>query len=152
MNKSRLLSDNLSSTYVKISEGCDNHCTYCTIPSIRGKFRSRTIEDILIEVNDLCKNGIKEITLVAQDTTAYGKDLYGKPSLHLLLQNLNKVDNLKWIRMLYCYPELITDELILTIKSCEKVLHYIDMLLQHSSNRILKLMARHGSKTIYNTN
>ena len=149
MNKSRLLSDNLSSTYVKISEGCDNHCTYCTIPSIRGKFRSRTIEDILIEVNDLCKNGIKEITLVAQDTTAYGKDIYGKPSLYLLLQNLNKVDNLKWIRMLYCYPELITDELILTIKSCEKVLHYIDMPLQHSSNRILKLMARHGSKEQY---
>ena len=150
MNKERILSDNTASTYVKISEGCDNRCTYCTIPSIRGRFRSRNIEDIYKEVEKLCSDqGIKEITLVAQDTTAYGNDIYGKPSLHLLLKKLETIKPLKWIRLLYCYPELISDELISMIKNSSKILHYIDMPLQHSSDRILKLMGRTGTNARY---
>ncbi|MFA5341289.1 MAG: 30S ribosomal protein S12 methylthiotransferase RimO [Clostridia bacterium] len=152
MNNKRLLSDDTASAYVKISEGCDNKCTYCTIPSIRGKFRSRTINDICNEVEALCnQNGIKEITLVAQDTTAYGSDIYGKPSLYMLLENLENIKPLKWIRLLYCYPELITDKLIEKIKNSNKILHYIDMPLQHASDRILKLMGRKGTKEQYLT-
>lgn len=150
MNKPRLLSDNTASTYIKISEGCDNHCTYCTIPRIRGKFRSRTIDDIYSEVQILCSEyGIKELTLVAQDTTAYGRDIYGKLSLCELLNKLETIKELKWIRLLYCYPELITDELISTIKNNKKVLHYIDIPLQHSSDKILKLMGRKGTRQEY---
>ncbi len=151
MNSPRLLSSKKASAYVKISEGCDNRCTYCTIPFIRGKFRSRSIEDIVFEVEDLCNNkGIKEITLVAQDTTAYGKDIYGQISLCALLRRLEKIENLKWIRLLYCYPELIDDELIELMKKSKKLLHYLDIPLQHASNKILKLMGRKGSWEQYN--
>ena len=113
LNLSRKLSIGGGTAYLKISDGCDNTCTYCMIPSIRGRMRSRTIEDICSEAKQLCnENGIGEIILVAQDTTAYGEDIYGEPSLTELLKELVKIDKLKWIRMLYCYPELITDELI----------------------------------------
>ncbi|OQC01030.1 MAG: Ribosomal protein S12 methylthiotransferase RimO [Firmicutes bacterium ADurb.Bin099] len=150
MNIERLLSEHTASTYVKIAEGCDNRCTYCTIPSIRGRYRSRSIEDIYAEAEKLCSlHGIKEITLVAQDTTAYGTDIYGKPSLDLLLKKLERVESLQWIRLLYCYPELITDELIDTIKNSKKILHYLDIPLQHSSDRILKLMGRKGTCAMY---
>lgn len=150
MNKSRILSDNTASAYIKISEGCNNKCTYCTIPSIRGKFRSRTIDDIYQEVENLCvSNGIKEITLVAQDTTAYGIDIYGKPSLVNLLAKLETIKSLEWIRLLYCYPELISDELIEIMKNSTKILHYIDMPLQHSSDKVLKLMGRKGTYKEY---
>lgn len=150
MNKSRILSDNTASAYIKISEGCNNKCTYCTIPSIRGKFRSRTIDDIYQEVENLCvSNGIKEITLVAQDTTAYGTDIYGKPSLVNLLAKLETIKSLEWIRLLYCYPELISDELIEIMKNSTKILHYIDMPLQHSSDKVLKLMGRKGTYKEY---
>jgi ribosomal protein S12 methylthiotransferase len=129
MNKERMLSENTASTYVKIAEGCDNRCTYCTIPSIRGRYRSRSIEDIYAEAEKLCSlHGIKEITLVAQDTTAYGTDIYGKPSLDLLLKKLETVKSLQWIRLLYCYPELITDDLINSVKNSKKILHYLDIM------------------------
>ncbi|HOR89943.1 MAG TPA: 30S ribosomal protein S12 methylthiotransferase RimO, partial [Clostridia bacterium] len=150
MNKERMLSENTASTYVKIAEGCDNRCTYCTIPSIRGRYRSRSIEDIYAEAEKLCSlHGIKEITLVAQDTTAYGTDIYGKPSLDLLLKKLETVKSLQWIRLLYCYPELITDDLINSVKNSKKILHYLDIPLQHSSDRILKLMGRKGTCAMY---
>jgi ribosomal protein S12 methylthiotransferase len=150
MNNKRLLSYNNGTAYLKIAEGCDNHCTYCTIPKIRGKQRSRSIEDICAEATDLVINhGIKEITLIAQDTTAYGKDIYGKPSLNELLKKLEQTEGLLWIRLLYCYPELISDELIETIKNSSKILHYIDIPLQHASDRILKLMGRKGSYDKY---
>lgn len=150
MNKKRLLSYNNGSAYLKIAEGCDNHCTYCTIPKIRGKQRSRSIEDICSEAADLVTDfGVREITLIAQDTTAYGKDIYMKPSLNELLIKLEKIEGLLWIRLLYCYPELISDELIDTIKNSSKILHYIDIPLQHASDRILKLMGRKGSYEKY---
>ncbi|MDO5707484.1 MAG: 30S ribosomal protein S12 methylthiotransferase RimO [Andreesenia angusta] len=130
------------SSYIKISEGCDNHCTYCIIPKLRGKYRSRTMDSIITEAKNLVENGTKEIILIAQDTSKYGIDLYGEFKLPELLDELNKIDGLEWIRILYIYPETFTDELILSMKRNEKVLHYVDIPIQHISDRILKLMNR----------
>ncbi len=132
--------------YLRIADGCSNCCSYCAIPSIRGRFRSRKIEDVLEEANALCEKGVKELVLIAQDTTRYGEDLYGELKLPELLDELNKIEKLKWIRLLYCYPERITDELIAAIVRNEKVCHYIDMPMQHVSGKILKAMNRSGNR------
>lgn len=132
--------------YVKISEGCDHLCSYCIIPQIRGKQRSRSIDDILNEVNSLVKQGVREIVLIGQDLTDYGRDIYGNRCLPELLYKLNEVKKLSWIRLLYAYPNLVTDDLIFAIRDCEKVVKYIDMPLQHISNSILKSMNRPISK------
>ena len=130
--------------YVKIAEGCNNNCSYCCIPQIRGRIRSRTIEDIYYEVEDLVKRGVKEIILVAQDTTRYGIDIYDKPSLSELLKNLVKINKLHWIRILYSYPEHINDKLIKIVKEENKICNYLDIPVQHSVNKIRKLMNRRG--------
>lgn len=132
--------------YLKIAEGCDNHCTYCAIPSIRGRLRSRRIESIVDEAKWLAKVGFKEIILVAQDTTVYGLDLYGRPMICELLGELCKIGGLKWIRTLYSYPERITDELIDLIASEEKLVKYLDIPIQHCCDRILKRMNRKSTK------
>lgn len=132
--------------YLKIAEGCDKHCTYCIIPKIRGNFRSVPIERLLKEAEDLVAQGVKEIILVAQETTLYGKDLYGEKSLHKLLRELCKISGLRWIRILYCYPEEITDELIQVIKEEDKICNYLDLPIQHASDGILKRMGRRTSK------
>ena len=132
--------------YLKIAEGCDKHCTYCIIPKIRGNFRSVPIERLLKEAEDLVAQGVKEIILVAQETTLYGKDLYGEKSLHKLLRELCKISGLRWIRILYCYPEEITDELIQVIKEEDKICNYLDLPIQHASEGILKRMGRRTSK------
>lgn len=132
------------SVYLKISEGCDNRCTYCVIPDLRGKFRSRTIEDIVAEARDLVSLGAKEIVLVSQDTTRYGLDLYGKFRLDDLLCELCKIEELKWIRILYCYPDEITDSLIDVIAREPKIVKYIDMPIQHISDNVLRAMHRRG--------
>lgn len=132
--------------YLKIAEGCDKHCTYCIIPKIRGNFRSVPIERLLKEAEDLVAQGVKEIILVAQETTLYGKDLYGEKSLHKLLRELRKISGLRWIRILYCYPEEITDELIQVIKEEDKICNYLDLPIQHASDGILKRMGRRTSK------
>ena len=132
--------------YLKIAEGCDKHCTYCIIPKIRGNFRSVPIERLLKEAEDLVAQGGKEIILVAQETTLYGKDLYGEKSLHKLLRELCKISGLRWIRILYCYPEEITDELIQVIKEEDKICNYLDLPIQHASDGILKRMGRRTSK------
>ncbi|MBP1888494.1 ribosomal protein S12 methylthiotransferase [Clostridium moniliforme] len=142
----RVLTTDKGTAYIRIAEGCNNFCTYCIIPKIRGKFRSREIESILKEAEDLAKKGIKEIILIAQDTTLYGSDLYGKKSLHILLHKLSKIDGIKWIRVLYCYPEEIYDDLIEEMKNNDKVLKYLDLPIQHISNNILKLMGRKTTK------
>ena len=128
--------------YLKIAEGCDKQCTYCIIPKVRGDFRSVPMENVLEEAKQMASLGIKEINLIAQVTTMYGTDLYGKKSLHTLIHELSKIDGIKWIRILYCYPEDIYDELIEEIKTNEKVCHYLDLPIQHASDRILKLMGR----------
>lgn len=133
-------------SYLKIAEGCDNHCTYCTIPSLRGHYRSRTIESLVKEANILAEKGVRELILIAQDTSLYGQDIYGRKSLPKLLRELSKIEDIKWIRILYCYPENITDELIEEMAANEKVLHYLDMPIQHSENRILKLMGRKSTR------
>lgn len=132
--------------YLKIAEGCSNNCTYCAIPYIRGPYVSRKMEDILNEANMLAKKGIKEIVVIAQDTTKYGIDIYGKPKLSELLQELCKIDDIKWIRFLYSYPEGITEELISTVKNNNKIANYFDIPIQHISNSILKKMARQTNK------
>lgn len=132
--------------YLKISEGCDNCCTYCAIPQIRGRFRSRRKEAVVEEAKRLALNGVKELIVIAQDTTRYGEDLYGKPSLDELLVELVKIDGIKWIRLLYCYPDRITDNLLDTIAENDKILNYIDIPLQHCDERILKAMNRRGSR------
>ena len=128
--------------YLKIAEGCDKHCTYCVIPSVRGKFRSVPMEDLISEAKTLADKGVRELILVAQETTLYGNDLYGKKRLPDLLRELAKIDGIYWIRILYCYPEEITDELIQTIKEEPKVCHYLDIPIQHCSDRVLKRMGR----------
>lgn len=130
--------------YLKISDGCDNCCTYCAIPSIRGRFRSRPMDEIVLEAKALSEAGVKEIIVIAQDTTKYGEDIYEKPMLDVLLRELNKIDGIEWIRLLYCYPDRINDELLKTMAECKKVLHYIDLPLQHASGKILSAMNRRG--------
>ncbi len=142
----RILTTPEYTAYLKIAEGCSNCCTYCAIPSIRGAFRSRKMEDILEEANMLCEKGVKELIIVAQDTTRYGEDLYSELKLAELLNELNKIEKLKWIRLLYCYPDRITDQLIEAIKNNEKVCHYIDIPMQHADGKILKAMNRKGDK------
>ena len=132
--------------YLKIAEGCDKHCTYCVIPKVRGSFRSFPIEYLVNQTKKLVEGGVKEIILVAQETTLYGVDLYGKKSLPKLLHELGLIEGLEWIRILYCYPEEINDELIEAIKNEPKVCHYLDMPIQHASDNILKRMGRRTSK------
>ena len=132
--------------YLKIAEGCDNRCTYCAIPSIRGGFRSRPMEDIISEAKDLEQLGIKELVIVAQDTTRYGQDLYGEYKLAELLHKIADETNIPWIRILYCYPDKITDELVAELRDNEKLVKYIDMPIQHINNDILKRMNRHGDR------
>ena len=131
--------------YLKIAEGCSNCCTYCAIPSIRGAFRSRDEESIVEEAKTLAEQGVKELVLIAQDVSSYGIDLYGEYRLAHLLNLLCGIDGIEWIRLLYCYPDKITDELIDTMASQPKVLHYIDLPLQHADDSILKAMNRHSS-------
>lgn len=132
--------------HLKIAEGCDKRCTYCIIPSIRGPYRSVPMEVLLAQARELADAGVKELILVAQETTLYGVDLYGKKSLHLLLNELNKIPGIYWIRLMYCYPEEIYDELIEAIRDNEKVCHYIDMPIQHINSDILKRMGRRTTK------
>ena len=132
--------------YLKIAEGCDKHCTYCIIPKIRGNFRSVPMEQLVHEAEELAEQGVKELILVAQETTLYGKDLYGEKSLHKLLKELCKIAGIRWIRVLYCYPEEITDELIQVMKEESKICHYLDLPIQHASDGILKRMGRRTSK------
>lgn len=132
--------------YMKIAEGCDKHCTYCIIPKIRGTYRSVPMEQLIKEAEELAAQGVKELILVAQETTLYGKDLYGEKSLHKLLKELCKVSGIQWIRILYCYPEEITDELIQVIKEEPKICHYLDLPIQHANDEILKRMGRRTSK------
>lgn len=132
--------------YMKIAEGCDKHCTYCIIPKIRGTYRSVPMEQLIKEAEELAAQGVKELILVAQETTLYGKDLYGEKTLHKLLKELCKVSGIQWIRILYCYPEEITDELIQVIKEEPKICHYLDLPIQHANDEILKRMGRRTSK------
>lgn len=142
----RLLTTDKHTAYVRIAEGCDNYCTYCIIPKIRGKFRSRSKESILEEVNTLANNGVKEIILIAQDLTYYGMDIYNKKELHSLIKEISNIDKVEWIRLLYCYPEEITEELIEEIANNKKVVKYLDVPIQHISNNVLKKMARRTNK------
>ncbi|MBQ7077738.1 MAG: 30S ribosomal protein S12 methylthiotransferase RimO [Lachnospiraceae bacterium] len=142
----RILSTPGHFAHLKIAEGCNKNCTYCVIPKIRGPYRSFPMESILNEAKALATRGVKELILVAQETTLYGIDLYKKKSLHILLQELSKIDGIEWIRIMYCYPEEIYDELINEIKSNPKVCHYLDMPIQHISDNILKKMGRRTTK------
>ncbi len=146
--KERVLSTAPYFAYLKISEGCDNFCTYCVIPKLRGRHRSRSMESLVEEATVLAKQGVKELVVVAQDTSIYGRDLYGKPMLHELLKQLNAVNGIEWIRVLYAYPETLTDETIEAMASCEKVCHYIDMPIQHGSDAVLKRMGRKSSQAL----
>lgn len=131
--------------YLKIAEGCDKHCTYCIIPKIRGNYRSVPMEELIREAKELTEKGIKELILVAQETTMYGKDIYGEKSLHILLKELAKISGIHWIRVLYCYPEEIYDELIEVIATEKKICHYLDIPIQHASDNVLKRMGRKTS-------
>lgn len=142
----REISTGKNMAYLKIAEGCSNRCTYCAIPAIRGPFESRKIEDVLKEAEQLAKKGVKELVVIAQDTTKYGIDLYGKPRLAELLEKLCKIDEFKWIRFLYAYPETITDELIEVVKNNEKICNYFDIPIQHISNSVLKKMNRKSNE------
>ena len=144
--KVRLVTTGGHFAYLKIAEGCDKHCTYCIIPKIRGNFRSVPMEELIDEAKELADQGVKELILVAQETTLYGKDIYGEKSLPRLLKALCKIQGLRWIRILYCYPEEITDELIQVIKEEPKICHYLDLPIQHASDAILKRMGRKTSK------
>ncbi len=142
----RLITTGGHFAYLKIAEGCDKHCTYCIIPKVRGNFRSVPMEQLIQEATYLSEQGVKELILVAQETTVYGKDLYGEKSLHKLLKELCKIEGIRWIRILYCYPEEITDELIDVMKEEPKICHYLDLPIQHASDAILKRMGRRTSK------
>lgn len=142
----RILGGYPFSAYIKVADGCDNRCTYCAIPEIRGKMRSRKIEDIVREAKALANKGVRELIVVAQDTTAYGTDIYGEPKLAELLRKLCEIEKLHWIRTLYTYPDKITDELIETLKKEEKLVKYLDIPLQHINDNILKRMNRHGRR------
>ncbi len=149
--KDRILTTPFHYAYLKIAEGCDNKCTYCTIPSIRGKYISEPMEKLIQEAKNLADNDMKEIILVAQDVTSYGVDLYGEYKLVTLIKELSKIDGIKWIRLLYCYPERITDQLIEEIKTNDKVVKYLDIPLQHAATNVLKRMGRKGSYDQYIT-
>ena len=138
----RVVTTGSKTAYLKIAEGCSNRCTYCAIPYIRGPFESRKFEEILAEANDLAKKGYEEIIVIAQDTTKYGIDLYGKSRLAELLEELSKIEGIRWIRFLYAYPETITDELVEIVSKNEKICNYFDIPIQHISNKILKRMNR----------
>ena len=145
-NLSRLRTTPPYTAYLKIAEGCDNHCTYCVIPSIRGKYRSRRIDDIVEEAKAMASDGVKEVVVIAQDTTRYGKDLYGEYKLPELLSALCEIDGFEWIRVHYCYPELVTDELISVFRDNEKICNYFDIPIQHCSDSVLKRMGRRTCK------
>ena len=148
----RLLTTPEYAAYLKIAEGCDNRCTYCAIPSIRGKFRSRPVEDIVKEAKELENLGVRELSIVAQDITRYGQDLYGSYKLAHLLHRITEETSIPWIRLLYCYPDKITDELIAEIRDNDRILKYIDLPMQHISDNVLRAMNRHGdSKMIRDT-
>ncbi|WP_366777359.1 30S ribosomal protein S12 methylthiotransferase RimO [uncultured Eubacterium sp.] len=149
INDERIISTPSHWAYLKIAEGCDNRCSYCAIPGIRGGFRSRNIESCVDEAKALAESGVKELILIAQDTTKYGQDLYGKYSLDILLKELVKIDGIEWIRLFYCYPQRITDSLINVIANEEKVCNYIDIPLQHSDKTVLKNMNRVGDGDDY---
>ena len=144
----RVLTTPEYAAYLKIAEGCDNRCTYCAIPSIRGKFRSRPMEDIIAEAKDLETLGVKELTLVAQDTTKYGQDIYGGYKLAELLHKLSEETDIPWFRILYCYPDKITDELIAEMRDNDRVCKYIDLPMQHIADGVLKKMNRHGGSAL----
>lgn len=146
--KLRVLSTAPYFAYLKISEGCDNFCTYCVIPKMRGKHRSRTMESLVEEATLLARQGVKELVIVAQDTSIYGRDLYGQPMLHELLKQLNAIEGIQWIRLLYAYPETLTEETIEAMATCEKVCHYIDMPIQHGNDAVLKRMGRKSSQAL----
>ena len=132
--------------YLKIAEGCDKHCTYCIIPKLRGSYRSIPMEYLLKEAQELADQGVKELILVAQETTLYGKDIYGEKSLHRLVRELCRINGIQWIRILYCYPEEITDELIQVMKEEKKICHYLDLPIQHANDQVLKRMGRRTTK------
>lgn len=144
----RIITTGPYSAYIKVSEGCDNLCTYCAIPLIRGKHRSRPIEDIVAEARDLEAMGVKEINLIAQDTTRYGLDIYGEYSLARLVRAITEATSIPWIRLLYCYPDKITDELIEELRTNDRLLKYMDIPVQHISDRVLQRMNRHGGKAL----
>ena len=144
----RIITTEPHTAYLKVSEGCDNLCTYCAIPLIRGGHRSRTIEDIVKEAKDLEKMGIKELNLIAQDTTRYGLDIYGEYSLAKLVKAITKETNIPWIRLLYCYPDKITEELIEELRSNDRLVKYMDIPVQHIADSVLKRMNRHGGKAL----
>ncbi|CAM2933840.1 30S ribosomal protein S12 methylthiotransferase RimO [Hathewaya histolytica] len=148
----RIITTKSGTAYIRISEGCDNVCSYCAIPKIRGKYRSRTMENILKEAENLAKSGVHELILVAQDTTRYGVDIYKEKKLPVLLRKLSEIEGIEWIRILYCYAEEITDELIEEIKVNKKVCKYLDIPIQHISDNILKAMRRKGRKKIIKDN
>ncbi|HIY19814.1 MAG TPA: 30S ribosomal protein S12 methylthiotransferase RimO [Candidatus Blautia avistercoris] len=132
--------------FLKIAEGCDKHCTYCIIPKLRGNYRSIPMERLIQQAEEMAEDGVKELILVAQETTLYGKDLYGTKSLHLLLEKLCRIPKIRWIRLLYCYPEEIYDELIATMAKEEKICHYLDLPIQHANDQLLKRMGRRTTK------
>lgn len=144
----RVLSGKPWMAYLKIADGCDNKCAYCAIPLIRGAYRSFKMEDLIDEAKRLAKSGVKELNLIAQDTTRYGIDIYGERRLYALLEELNKIEELHWIRILYMYPDEIDDILLETMKKCDKVIPYFDIPVQHGNDRMLKLMNRRGSKQL----
>lgn len=146
LNGERLLGGIPYSTYIKIAEGCNNQCAFCAIPKIRGKFRSRPLDDIVKEATELANRGVSELTVVAQDTTSWGIDIYGKPSLYLLLDELSKIEKLHWIRVLYAYPDKINDELLDCMANNEKIVKYLDIPIQHCSENVLRAMRRPGNK------
>ncbi|MGN0524687.1 30S ribosomal protein S12 methylthiotransferase RimO [Eubacterium sp.] len=149
LDSERVLSTPSHWAYLKISDGCDNKCSYCAIPGIRGRFRSRDMDSVVDEARTLASKGVKELILVAQDTTKYGQDLYGEYSLDKLLKRLVKIDGIEWIRLFYCYPQRITDSLIETIAAEEKICNYIDIPLQHADKNVLKSMNRVGDAEEY---
>ena len=149
LNEKRMLSTPPHWAYLKIAEGCDNRCAFCAIPGIRGKFRSRPMVEVIDEAKTLAAKGIKEVILIAQDTTKYGQDIYGEYKLALLLKELVKIDGIEWIRLYYCYPQRITDELIEVIRDNEKICSYIDVPLQHSDATVLRNMRRVGTGEDY---
>lgn len=149
LNEKRMLSTPPHWAYLKIAEGCDNRCAFCAIPGIRGKFRSRPMDEVIAEAKTLAAKGIKEVILIAQDTTKYGQDIYGEYKLAALLKELVKIDGIEWIRLYYCYPQRITDELIEVIRDNEKICSYIDVPLQHSDATVLRNMRRVGTGEDY---